>query len=42
MNGWRALGIVCQAIVLGALLFLALTKVVALSTGARVFQYQGF
>jgi len=30
------------ALVLGALLFLALAKLIALTTGARVFQYQGF
>ena len=42
MNLWRILGVVCQSLVLGSLLFLALVSLVALSTGARVFQYQGF
>lgn len=42
MNIWRLLGIACQALVLGTLLFLALAKLIALTSGARVFQYQGF
>ena len=33
---------VCQAIVLGTLLFFAVAKLIAMSTGARVFQYEGF
>ena len=35
-------GIVVQAIVLGGLLFLAVMKMIAIQSGARVFQYQGF
>ncbi len=42
MNIWRMLGIVVQAAVMGSALFLALLKLVALSTGSRVFLYQGF
>lgn len=38
----RFLGIVLQAAVLGALLFLAIVKLSAQSAGLRVFQYQGF
>ena len=42
MNIYRLLGIVCQSVVLGTLLFIALMKLIALSTGTRVFLYQGF
>ena len=42
MNRWRLLGALCQALVLGSLFFLALLELVALSTGSRVFLYQGF
>jgi hypothetical protein len=42
MNLWRILGIACQAILLGSLLFLAVAKLIAMSSGARVFQYEGF
>jgi len=39
---WRWAGITLQAIVLGILLSLAIGKLVALETDARVFRYQGF
>jgi len=42
MNIWRFLGEALQAIVLGSLLFLAVLELIALSTGSRVFLYQGF
>jgi hypothetical protein len=42
MNLCRILGIALQAAVLGSALFLALLKLVAMSTGSRVFLYQGF
>jgi len=38
----RILGIICQALILGTLLFLALIKLSAIVTGAHIFQYQGF
>ena len=38
----KTLGIITQGIVLGSLLFLALIRLMAVSEGARVFQYQGF
>ena len=38
----RRLGWAVQALVLGALLFLAIATLIGLSTGARVFRYQGF
>ncbi len=42
MNIPRALGILTQAVVLGALLFLAVVKLTALAGGLRFFQYEGF
>ncbi len=42
MNIWRITGIIIQAAVLGTALFLAILKLVAISTGSRVFLYQGF
>jgi hypothetical protein len=42
MSIWRLIGITCQAVVLGSLLFLAILKLIAMSTGARVFLYEGF
>ena len=42
MSTWRLAGIVVRAVVLGTLLFVALAKLVQLSTSAQVFQYQGF
>ena len=42
MSLWRLLGITIQAAVLGTALFLAILKLVAISTGSRVFLYQGF
>jgi hypothetical protein len=39
---WRWVGVAIKAVALGTLLFLALAKLVQLSTGAKVFQYQGF
>jgi hypothetical protein len=42
MNVWRVFGIACQAVLLGSLLFLAVAKLIAMSSGARVFQYEGF
>ena len=42
MNAWRILGIACQAVLLGSLLFLAVAKLIAMSSGARVFEYEGF
>ena len=42
MNRFRLAGMVVQAIVLGSLLFLAIVKMVALQSNARIFQYQGF
>ena len=38
----RVLGICVQAVVLGTLLFFALVHLIGLSSGARIFQYQGF
>ena len=38
----RWIGIIFQALMLGGLLFLAIGKMVAMATGARVFEYQGF
>jgi len=38
----RWTGIIVQALVLGGLLCLAIGKMVAVATGARVFEYQGF
>ena len=38
----RLAGICLQGLVLGLLLFLALMKLLALESGARVFRYQGF
>ena len=35
-------GIVVQALVLGGMLFLAVMKMIAIQSGARVFQYQGY
>jgi len=42
MSWPRFLGIMLQAIVLGTMLFLAIIKVIATQSGARVFHYQGF
>ncbi|MGE5608459.1 MAG: hypothetical protein ACM359_04340 [Bacillota bacterium] len=42
MTGSRMAGMLFQAVVLGALLFLAVMKLIALGSNARVFQYQGF
>lgn len=42
MSWSRILGILLQAVVLGVLLLLAIGKLVALETGARIFQYQAF
>jgi hypothetical protein len=42
MNGWRFAGAVCQALVLGTMLFVALARLVTLSLGTTVFKYQGF
>ena len=42
MRSARICGIVLQAIVLGTLLFLALSRLVALESGARIFRYQAF
>ena len=41
-NCTRWLGIGIQALTLGTLLFFAILKLLALTTGARVFQYEGF
>lgn len=38
----RWIGICLQAIVLGTMLFLAVVQLAALTTGARIFRYQGF
>lgn len=38
----RWLGIVLQGVILGTLLFLAITQLLGLHQGARVFRYQGF
>ena len=38
----RSTGIALQAMVLGIFLFLALIRLIAMASGARVFQYQGF
>lgn len=38
----RALGVVCQALLLGTLLFIAVGALVAIEDGARVFRYQAF
>lgn len=40
-RAWMA-GVLVQGVVLGTLLALALCKVPALATGARIFRYQGF
>ena len=37
-----ALGVLLQGIVLGSLLVVALLNLSALTTGARIFRYQGF
>ena len=42
MKRWQLLGAVCQAVVLGALLFVAVARLVTLSLGTSVFKYQGF
>jgi hypothetical protein len=42
MNKWRLLGAVCQAIVLGSLLFIAVARLITFSQGTSVFKYQGF
>ena len=39
--GWW-LGVAVQALVLGTLLVVALANLSAVSTGARIFRYQGF
>lgn len=38
----RGMGILVQAVVMGALLFLAVGGLVAIQAGARVFRYQAF
>ena len=38
----RLLGLCAQSLVLGTLLFVAIVKLLSVSTGARVFFYQGF
>lgn len=38
----RLAGVALQAMVLGSLLFLAVVEMAALTTGARIFRYQGF
>lgn len=42
MRGARGLGIACQAVVLGTLLALAVTELLASTTGGQIFRYQGF
>lgn len=38
----RQLGIWLQGLTLGFLLFIAIVQLLALSSGARLFDYQGF
>lgn len=38
----RACGIAVQALVLGVLLFIAVSKLMELEAGMRVFRYQAF
>lgn len=38
----KRLGIWVQGLVLGMLLFIAIIQLLALSSGARLFDYQGF
>lgn len=42
MTTARLLGIVVQSIVMGTLLALAIGRLLALGSGARIFQYQAF
>ena len=42
MKLMRILGILVQAILGGIFFFIAVSGLVALETGARVFRYQGF
>ncbi len=42
MKWLRWLGISIQALILGILLALAIGKLIAIETGARIFRYQGF
>jgi hypothetical protein len=36
------LGVLVQALVLGILLFFAIGRLIGMSAGARIFQYQAF
>ncbi len=38
----RILGMLTQAVLGGILLFIAVSSLIGLETGARVFRYQGF
>lgn len=40
--GPRLIGMWVQGLVLGVLLFFALSELLRLSSGARIFRYQGF
>ncbi len=42
MRWARLAGRILQALVLGVLLFLAILKLLAIHSNARVFHYQGF
>ena len=42
MSRWRMLGAICQAIVLGTLLFIAVARLMVFASGAAVFKYQGY
>jgi hypothetical protein len=42
MKWARWAGVLLQALVLGALLFLAVARLVAIQTDSRIFQYQDF
>jgi hypothetical protein len=42
MKTWRIIGALCQAVVLGTLLFIAVARLIIFSAGASVFKYQGF
>lgn len=42
MSMGRIIGILLRAIALGVMLFMAIMKLAAIQSGARVFQYQGF
>jgi len=42
MRKWQLLGAACQAIVLGALLFIAVARLIVFASGTAVFKYQGY